>query len=75
LYVSYCQGHTDHRGRGRKVKVFNNVPFFVGAPTGRQAAVIGRVVTEYSDKVLLKTEIGGHRLLDPLSGEQFPRIC
>jgi len=44
-------------------------------PLGRQAAIIGRVVAEHSGKVLLKTPIGGHRLLDPLSGEQFPRIC
>jgi hydrogenase expression/formation protein HypE len=44
-------------------------------PLGRQAAVIGRVVKEHPGKVLLKTPIGGHRLLEPLSGEQFPRIC
>jgi hydrogenase expression/formation protein HypE len=44
-------------------------------PLGREAAIIGRVVTEHPGKVLLKTPIGGHRLLDPLSGEQFPRIC
>jgi hydrogenase expression/formation protein HypE len=44
-------------------------------PLGRQAAIIGKVVAEHPGKVLLKTEIGGHRLLDPLSGEQFPRIC
>lgn len=44
-------------------------------PLGREAAIIGRVVAEHPGKVLLKTPIGGHRLLDPLSGEQFPRIC
>jgi hydrogenase expression/formation protein HypE len=42
---------------------------------GREAAIIGRVVAEHPGKVLLKTHIGGHRLLEPLSGEQFPRIC
>jgi hydrogenase expression/formation protein HypE len=42
---------------------------------GREAAIIGRVVAEHPGKVLLKTPIGGHRLLEPLSGEQFPRIC
>lgn len=42
---------------------------------GREAAIIGRVVQEHPGKVLLKTPVGGHRLLDPLSGEQFPRIC
>jgi hydrogenase expression/formation protein HypE len=44
-------------------------------PLGKEAAIIGKVVTEHPGKVLLRTEIGGHRLLDPLSGEQFPRIC
>ena len=44
-------------------------------PLGREAAIIGRVVAEHPGKVLLRTPIGGHRLLDPLSGEQFPRIC
>jgi hydrogenase expression/formation protein HypE len=44
-------------------------------PLGREAAIIGRVVDENPRKVLLKTRIGGHRLLEPLSGEQLPRIC
>jgi hydrogenase expression/formation protein HypE len=42
---------------------------------GKEATIIGRVVAEHPGKVLLKTPIGGHRLLEPLSGEQFPRIC
>jgi hydrogenase expression/formation protein HypE len=42
---------------------------------GKEAVIIGKVVAEHPGKVLLKTPIGGHRLLDPLSGEQFPRIC
>jgi len=44
-------------------------------PLGRESVIIGRVVDENPGKVLLKTRIGGHRLLEPLSGEQFPRIC
>lgn len=44
-------------------------------PLGRESVVVGRVVDENPGKVLLKTRIGGHRLLEPLSGEQFPRIC
>ncbi len=44
-------------------------------PLGGESVIIGRVVDENSGKVLLKTRIGGHRLLEPLSGEQFPRIC
>jgi hydrogenase expression/formation protein HypE len=42
---------------------------------GRESVIIGRVVDENPGKVLLKTRIGGHRLLEPLSGEQLPRIC
>ena len=44
-------------------------------PLGREATIIGRAVAEHPGRVLLKTPIGGHRLLEPLSGEQFPRIC
>jgi hydrogenase expression/formation protein HypE len=44
-------------------------------PLGKEATVIGKVTAENPGKVLLKTGIGGHRLLEPLSGEQFPRIC
>ena len=44
-------------------------------PLGGEAAIVGKVTSEHPGKVLLKTGIGGHRLLEPLSGEQFPRIC
>jgi len=44
-------------------------------PLGRESVIIGRVVEDNPGKVLLKTRISGHRLLEPLSGEQFPRIC
>jgi hydrogenase expression/formation protein HypE len=44
-------------------------------PLGKETVIIGRVGEENPGKVLLKTRIGGHRLLEPLSGEQFPRIC
>jgi hydrogenase expression/formation protein HypE len=46
-----------------------------GNPLGSEAAIIGRVVEENPGRVLLKTRIGGHRLLEPLSGELLPRIC
>jgi hydrogenase expression/formation protein HypE len=41
---------------------------------GRDAAVIGEVVTAHT-RVLLKTAIGGRRIVDTLFGEQLPRIC
>jgi hydrogenase expression/formation protein HypE len=44
-------------------------------PCGRDAAVIGRVVNDHPGKVVLKTRIGGKRVVDMLAGEQLPRIC
>ena len=42
---------------------------------GEDARLIGRVVAEEPGRVILKTRIGSHRLLERLSGEQLPRIC
>ncbi len=42
---------------------------------GVNAAVIGEVVNEHKGKVILKTIIGGNRIIDMLSGMQLPRIC
>ena len=44
-------------------------------PLGREAVVIGRVVTEHAGTVIMKTRIGGERIVDVMSGEQLPRIC
>ncbi|WP_045211527.1 hydrogenase expression/formation protein HypE [Desulfonatronovibrio magnus] len=44
-------------------------------PAGSDAAIIGYVKDERKGKVVLKTPLGGHRLLDMLEGEQLPRIC
>jgi hydrogenase expression/formation protein HypE len=44
-------------------------------PCGKDAAVIGEVVNDHPGKVLLKTRIGGKRIVDMLAGEQLPRIC
>ena len=42
---------------------------------GREARVIGQVVADPAGLVLLKTRIGGHRVVDMLHGDQLPRIC
>lgn len=42
---------------------------------GKNATLIGSVHTESSGNVLLKTTIGGKRLLSVMSGEMLPRIC
>ncbi len=44
-------------------------------PQGRDAALIGHAVTKHSGMVLLKTEVGGTRLVDLPFTEQLPRIC
>lgn len=43
-------------------------------PFGLESAIIGEV-TGPGGKVLLKTYIGGTRIVDMLPGEQLPRIC
>jgi hydrogenase expression/formation protein HypE len=42
---------------------------------GRDARVIGRAVAAHAGMVLLRTEIGGTRVLDLPFTEQLPRIC
>jgi hydrogenase expression/formation protein HypE len=44
-------------------------------PLGRNAEVIGSVTEENRKRVTLHTLIGGHRILDMLTGGQYPRIC
>jgi hydrogenase expression/formation protein HypE len=42
---------------------------------GHAACIIGEVVAEHPGRVVLKTRIGGERIVDMLAGEQLPRIC
>jgi len=44
-------------------------------PLGRAAARIGHVVADHPGRVVLRSRIGGRRIVDLLSGEQLPRIC
>jgi hydrogenase expression/formation protein HypE len=44
-------------------------------PYGKDAALIGEVTSEHPKRVLLKTYIGGTRMLDVMAGEMLPRIC
>jgi hydrogenase expression/formation protein HypE len=44
-------------------------------PLGKYGEIIGRVTEEYPKRVIIHTLIGGHRILDMLTGGQFPRIC
>lgn len=45
------------------------------APGGEHAARIGTVTEDLPGRVLLRTPIGGTRILSKLSGMQLPRIC
>jgi hydrogenase expression/formation protein HypE len=44
-------------------------------PEGREAAAIGEVVAAHPGMVLMRTEVGGTRVVDLPFGEQLPRIC
>lgn len=44
-------------------------------PYGQNAARIGKVQAEAPRRVLMRTLIGGTRILDVLAGEMLPRIC
>jgi len=44
-------------------------------PLGKDSAIIGEVVDEPAQKVILKSRVGGQRMVDMLSGEPLPRIC
>ena len=44
-------------------------------PLGHDSQVIGEVVSEHPEMVLMKTAIGGTRVIDVMFGEQLPRIC
>jgi hydrogenase expression/formation protein HypE len=46
-----------------------------GHPLGRNAAVIGEVVAEHPGLVLMRSLVGGERVVTLLAGEQLPRIC
>ena len=44
-------------------------------PLGKEAQIIGNVIDKYHGKVVIQTEIGGHRLLRKPLGEPIPRVC
>jgi len=42
---------------------------------GKEATIIGEVVTEHTGRVVMKTSLGTSRIIDMLVGEPLPRIC
>ncbi len=46
-----------------------------GNALGTHASVIGEIYSAHPGRAVVKTTIGGSRILDMLAGEQLPRIC
>ena len=46
-----------------------------GERYGEESTIIGAVTDDPPGRVLMKTLIGSHRVVDELSGEMLPRIC
>ena len=44
-------------------------------PSGQEAQIIGEAIDKYHGKVIMRTTIGGHRLLRKTLGEPIPRVC
>lgn len=44
-------------------------------PLGQNAAIIGEAVDEHPGMVVMRSLIGGERVVSMLAGEQLPRIC
>ena len=42
---------------------------------GKNSAIIGEITEENKGMLIMKTSIGGKRIVDMLAGEQLPRIC
>ncbi len=44
-------------------------------PYGKASVVIGQVLSDHPGRVIMKTTLGAHRLLEMAVGELLPRIC
>jgi|SRR5664280_62183 len=44
-------------------------------PLGKYSEVIGEIITDKKELVVLNTSVGGKRIIDMPSGMQLPRIC
>jgi hydrogenase expression/formation protein HypE len=44
-------------------------------PLGKDSANIGRITDDHAEMVVLRTLVGGERVVTMLTGEQLPRIC
>lgn len=44
-------------------------------PLGKNSAIIGEIVKDKNELVVLNTSVGGRRIVDMPTGDQLPRIC
>jgi hydrogenase expression/formation protein HypE len=44
-------------------------------PLGGDAAIVGEVVADHPGMVVMRSRVGGERVVTMLAGEQLPRIC
>jgi hydrogenase expression/formation protein HypE len=44
-------------------------------PLGRYSEIIGEIISDKNNNVILNTSVGGKRMLEMPSGQQLPRIC
>ncbi len=44
-------------------------------PLGADAAIVGEAVADHPTMVLMRSAVGGERVVTMISGEQLPRIC
>jgi hydrogenase expression/formation protein HypE len=44
-------------------------------PLGKDSCIIGEIIADPKGRVVMQTEIGGHRIVDMPLGEMLPRIC
>lgn len=44
-------------------------------PLGKNAAIVGEIVADHAGMVILRSRVGGDRVVTLLAGEQLPRIC
>lgn len=42
---------------------------------GKNAVCIGEITDQHAGKVIMRSSIGGKRIVSPMIGEQLPRIC
>jgi len=53
----------------------NVLTFMKKQPHGAESAIVGEFTEQRPGRVILKTGIGGGRILDMMIGDQLPRIC